>query len=147
VADILQDFPVRAPVTRVFDAVSRPDGLDRWWTKRSAGEPVEARVRAQALTVERLADHAAMSPRHFARAFTAETGMTPAKAVERSRLEMARAALERSHASLEQIAESTGFGDAGRMRRAFLRTFGLRRRRCAARHGARFSDRRRVLRA
>jgi transcriptional regulator GlxA family with amidase domain len=80
---------------------------------------------AEALTVERLADHAAMSPRNFARAFTTETGMTPAKAVERFRLELARAALEGSDASLEQIAESTGFGGPGRMRRAFLRTFGL----------------------
>jgi transcriptional regulator GlxA family with amidase domain len=80
---------------------------------------------AEALTVERLADHAAMSPRNFARAFTTETGMTPAKAVERFRLEIARAALEGSDASLEQIAESTGFGDPGRMRRAFLRRFGL----------------------
>jgi transcriptional regulator GlxA family with amidase domain len=85
-------------------------------------------VRAHAsevLTVERLADRAAMSPRHFARAFTAETGMTPAKAVERFRLETARGAIENSDASFEQIAESAGFSDAGRMRRAFLRAFGL----------------------
>jgi transcriptional regulator GlxA family with amidase domain len=80
---------------------------------------------AEPLTVEHLADRAAMSPRHFARAFTADTGTTPAKAVERFRLEAARAAVEQSDASFEQIAESTGFGDAGRMRRAFLRTLGL----------------------
>jgi transcriptional regulator GlxA family with amidase domain len=79
---------------------------------------------AEALTVERLADRAAMSPRNFARAFTAETGTTPAKAVERLRLETARTAVESSHASLERIAEITGFGDSGRMRRAFFRTFG-----------------------
>jgi transcriptional regulator GlxA family with amidase domain len=86
------------------------------WMRAHVSEP---------LTVERLADRAAMSPRHFARAFTAETGTTPAKAVERFRLETARAAVERSDASFEQIAESAGFGDAGRMRRAFLRTLGL----------------------
>jgi uncharacterized protein YndB with AHSA1/START domain len=40
-ADILQDFPIRAPIGRVFDAVSKPGGLDQWWTKRSAGEPFE----------------------------------------------------------------------------------------------------------
>ena len=80
---------------------------------------------SESLTVERLADRAAMSPRHFARAFTAETGTTPAKAVERFRLETARTAVESSDASFEQIAESAGFGDAGRMRRAFLRTLGL----------------------
>jgi transcriptional regulator GlxA family with amidase domain len=80
---------------------------------------------SERLSVERLADRAAMSPRHFARAFTTETGVTPAKAVERFRLESARRAVETSDASFEQIAESTGFGDPGRMRRAFLRTFGL----------------------
>jgi transcriptional regulator GlxA family with amidase domain len=65
-----------------------------------------------------------MSPRNFARAFTAETGTTPAKAVERLRLETARMAVETSNAPLDRIAEETGFGDAGRMRRAFLRSFG-----------------------
>jgi transcriptional regulator GlxA family with amidase domain len=65
-----------------------------------------------------------MSPRNFARAFTAETGTTPAKAVERLRLETARTAVETSHAPLERIAEKAGFGDPGRMRRAFLRSFG-----------------------
>ena len=76
------------------------------------------------LTVERLADRAAMSPRHFARAFTAETGTTPAKAVERLRLETARMDVETGNAPLDRIAEASGFGDAGRMRRAFLRSFG-----------------------
>jgi transcriptional regulator GlxA family with amidase domain len=80
---------------------------------------------SESLTVERLADRAAMSPRHFARAFVAETGTTPAKAVQRLRLESARTALETGHAPLERIAEATGFGDAGRMRRAFVRSFGL----------------------
>ena len=79
---------------------------------------------AEPLTVERLADRAAMSPRNFARAFTAETGATPAKAVERLRLETARTAVEAGHAPLDRIAEVAGFGDPGRMRRAFLRSFG-----------------------
>jgi transcriptional regulator GlxA family with amidase domain len=79
---------------------------------------------AEPLTIERLADRAAMSPRNFARAFAAETGTTPAKAVERLRLEIARTAAETSHAPFERIAEDVGFGDPGRMRRAFIRTFG-----------------------
>ncbi|BCG93130.1 GlxA family transcriptional regulator [Mesorhizobium sp. 131-2-1] len=79
---------------------------------------------AEPLTVEVLADRAAMSPRHFARAFAAETGTTPAKAVERLRLETARTAVETSSASLDRIAAATGFGDPGRMRRAFMRGFG-----------------------
>ncbi|MBU1378639.1 MAG: GlxA family transcriptional regulator [Alphaproteobacteria bacterium] len=77
-----------------------------------------------ALTVERLAAQAAMSPRNFARAFTAETGTTPAKAVERLRLEAARTAVETGHAPIDRVAEAAGFGDPERMRRAFLRAFG-----------------------
>jgi transcriptional regulator GlxA family with amidase domain len=78
----------------------------------------------QPLTVDQLADHAAMSPRHFARAFAAETGMTPAKAVERLRLETARERVEGSTDPIDRVAESVGFGDPERMRRAFLRAFG-----------------------
>lgn len=76
------------------------------------------------LPVERLAARAAMSPRHFARAFAADTGMTPAKAVERLRLEAAREEIESSAAPIERVAAQTGFGDPERMRRAFLRAFG-----------------------
>ena len=76
------------------------------------------------LSVERLADRAAMSPRHFARAFAADTGMTPAKAVERLRLEAAREEIEGGAAPIELVAAHTGFGDPERMRRAFLRAFG-----------------------
>jgi transcriptional regulator GlxA family with amidase domain len=79
---------------------------------------------AEPLTVERLAAEAAMSPRNFARAFTAETGTTPAKAVERLRLDAARISLETGHAPIDHVARTTGFGDPERMRRAFLRAFG-----------------------
>lgn len=79
---------------------------------------------AQPLTVEQLADQAAMSPRNFARAFAAETGTTPAKAVERLRLEAARTEVEAGRAPIDRIAETAGFGDPERMRRAFLRAFG-----------------------
>ena len=79
---------------------------------------------AEPLTVERLAERAAMSPRNFARAFVAEIGATPAKVVEGLRLEAARVAVETSHVSLDHIAASTGFSDASRMRRAFVRAFG-----------------------
>jgi len=85
------------------------------WMRAHLGEP---------LTVERLAAEAVMSPRNFARAFTAETGTTPAKAVERLRLEAARTAVETGHAPIDRVAEAAGFGDPERMRRAFLRAFG-----------------------
>jgi len=79
---------------------------------------------AEPLTVSALAARAAMSERNFARAFVAETGVTPAKAVERLRLEAARSHVEAAAGSMEVIARDTGFGDAERMRRAFLRAFG-----------------------
>jgi uncharacterized protein YndB with AHSA1/START domain len=41
--DILHDLPIRALPGRVFEAVSTPAGLDRWWTKRSSGEAIEGR--------------------------------------------------------------------------------------------------------
>jgi len=39
--DIFHDFPINAPRARVYEAVSKPQGLDAWWTKTSAGEPRE----------------------------------------------------------------------------------------------------------
>lgn len=86
------------------------------WMRTSLAEP---------MTVERLAERAAMSPRNFARAFVTEIGATPAKVVEGLRLEAARVAVETSHLHLDHIAVSTGFGDAHRMRRAFVRSFGM----------------------
>ncbi len=40
-ADIVHQFPIKAAAGQVFAAVSTPAGLDTWWTKRAAGEPVE----------------------------------------------------------------------------------------------------------
>jgi transcriptional regulator GlxA family with amidase domain len=78
----------------------------------------------QPLTVDQLAQQAGMSSRHFARAFIAETGVTPAKAVERLRIEVARQRVQSSTEAIEAVARSTGFRDPERMRRAFIRTFG-----------------------
>jgi transcriptional regulator GlxA family with amidase domain len=79
---------------------------------------------AQTLSVEQLAEVARLSPRQFSRAFRAETGQSPAKAVENLRLEAARQMLERGRLTLDQIALETGFSDPRRMREAFLRAFG-----------------------
>jgi transcriptional regulator GlxA family with amidase domain len=76
------------------------------------------------LTVEDLADRAGMSARHFTRAFIAETGTTPSKAIERLRVEAARSRVQSSNEAIERVAEVTGFGDPERMRRAFIRAFG-----------------------
>jgi transcriptional regulator GlxA family with amidase domain len=85
------------------------------WMRERLNEP---------LNVERLAGQAAMSPRHFARAFAAETGMTPARTIERLRVEVARERVEAGAEPIDRIAAVTGFGDPERMRRAFVRAFG-----------------------
>jgi transcriptional regulator GlxA family with amidase domain len=76
------------------------------------------------LTVEDLAERAGMSSRHFARAFAAETGSTPSKAIERLRIEVARERVQSSSETIERVALTTGFRDPERMRRAFIRAFG-----------------------
>lgn len=77
----------------------------------------------QRLTVDILASKAGMSPRNFSRSFRASVGMSPARAVERLRLEAARERVEGSTLPIETIAVMTGFHDPERMRRAFLREF------------------------
>ncbi|MFA7263301.1 MAG: GlxA family transcriptional regulator [Caulobacter sp.] len=91
-----------------FDAVTA-------WARENLRNP---------LTVAELADRAGMSERNFARAFAAQTGFTPAKAIERLRVEAARALLDSQPLQVEDVALETGFGDAERMRRAFIRAFG-----------------------
>jgi len=77
------------------------------------------------LRVERLAARAGMSPRTFARVYAAKLGTTPAKTVERLRVEAARRAIEEGGAPIKQIAHRCGFGDEERMRRAFVRRLGV----------------------
>jgi transcriptional regulator GlxA family with amidase domain len=76
------------------------------------------------LSVEDLAEAAHLSPRQFSRVFRAETGFSPAKAIETLRLEAARLMLEQGRHPLEEIARTTGFGDRERMRRSFIRSLG-----------------------
>ena len=76
---------------------------------------------AEDLSVESLAARAAMSPRNFARVFLREAGVTPAKYVERARLDAARRLLEDDGAGVEDVASHCGFSSAEHMRRTFLR--------------------------
>jgi transcriptional regulator GlxA family with amidase domain len=76
------------------------------------------------LTVAELAQVSCMSPRNFSRVFKEEVGVAPAKAVERLRVDAARAALESGGPSIQQVATACGFGNAERMRRSFLRVLG-----------------------
>jgi transcriptional regulator GlxA family with amidase domain len=86
------------------------------WARAHLGEP---------LSVERLAEEAHLSVRQFTRAFTEATGMPPAKAIERLRFEAARSAIEAGEGSLERVARRSGFGNAERMRRTFVKLGGL----------------------
>jgi transcriptional regulator GlxA family with amidase domain len=79
---------------------------------------------AESLSIERLADVAHMSPRHFSRAFLAATGMSPAKAIERLRAEAARTRVQDGRENLQTIARAVGFADPERMRQTFIRLFG-----------------------
>ncbi|MGW2418985.1 GlxA family transcriptional regulator [Streptomyces sp. NPDC001709] len=88
--------------------------VQHWITEHPAGD----------LTVESLAARARLSPRHFARAFREETGMTPGRYVDRVRLEHARRLLEDTPDNIEEIARASGYGTTEAMRRAFVRTLG-----------------------
>ncbi|HQT62409.1 MAG TPA: GlxA family transcriptional regulator [Acidiphilium sp.] len=79
----------------------------------------------EALPIERLAEAARLSVRQFGRAFRRETGETPAKAVERLRVEAARVRLQEGSEPVELIAQAVGFTDPERMRRAFVKLFGM----------------------
>ena len=79
---------------------------------------------AQPLDVEALARGIHVSAGHLSRAFRAETGQSPAKAVEHLRVEAARLMMEEGRHSMDVIANETGFADRERMRRAFLRVLG-----------------------
>lgn len=76
------------------------------------------------LSVEHLAEVASISPRQFARQFTAETGETPARAVERLRCEAAMPLIEGTRTPIDQIALQVGFGDPERLRRVCVRIYG-----------------------
>jgi transcriptional regulator GlxA family with amidase domain len=75
----------------------------------------------EALPVEKMAAQAGMSPRNFARVFRKDTGTTPARFVERVRVEAARRRLEESRDKLEKVASDCGFGSIQSLRRSFLR--------------------------
>jgi transcriptional regulator GlxA family with amidase domain len=77
------------------------------------------------LSVEALAEHARMSPRHFARAFVSQTGCTPARFVERARVAAAARLLRGTRWTQERIASRSGFRSVDALQRAFARQHGL----------------------
>ncbi|MFF6773165.1 GlxA family transcriptional regulator [Streptomyces sp. NPDC012637] len=88
--------------------------LQTWITEHPDGD----------LSVEALAARARLSPRHFARAFLAETGTTPGRYVDRVRLEHARRLLEDSTDGVQEVARASGYGTPEAMRRAFVKALG-----------------------
>lgn len=113
----------------------RSGGQSQFSTHLMAGSPESDRLRTVMnwaleklhidITVEVLAGRAAMSPRNFARAFARETGATPARFIERARIDAARRKLEDSRTAVDMVAADCGFGNAERMRRAFHRHLGV----------------------
>lgn len=97
------------------DAKGRFDELHTW---------IRGNLHAD-LSVPELASAANMSPRNFARVYPRETGESPARVVERIRVEAARRLLESATDSIQTIAHRIGFGDDERMRRAFLKAYGV----------------------
>jgi transcriptional regulator GlxA family with amidase domain len=89
--------------------------VQQWIAEHPAGD----------LSVEALAEKARLSPRHFARAFAAEVGMTPGRYVERTRLEAARSRLEDTAEGIEQTARACGYRTPEAMRRAFIEALGI----------------------
>jgi transcriptional regulator GlxA family with amidase domain len=113
----------------------RPGGQSQFSATLAAQEPAREPLRevqrlvleqpAGEHSVEAMAARAHLSPRHFARAFLAETGITPGRFVERVRIEAARAHLEETGEPIGTIAASCGFGTPETMRRTFLRVLSV----------------------
>jgi AraC family transcriptional regulator len=98
-------------------------GLDRRTVDRVT-EFVDADL-AATITLDRMADVAALSPFHFARAFKATTGLAPHRFVTARRLEAAKAALLTSNASVVRVAHQVGFSNVSHFRRVFRRELGV----------------------
>lgn len=112
----------------------RPGDQKQFSTMLSAQTGSKARLRDllawmaenlhRPLPVAALAARAGLSPRTFARVFLEDTGQTPARFLERMRVEEARRRLESGQASLAAVAAACGFGAEETMRRSFLRQVG-----------------------
>lgn len=135
-AMIEEDFgpEVSKATARTLVVYHRRPGRQSQFSALGDMEPESDRIRdvltymrehlSEPLSTEHLAAIACLSIRQFSRAFLAATGETPAKAVERLRVEVARLRVEQGAEPIEVIARTVGFTDPERMRRAFLRVIG-----------------------
>lgn len=134
IADDLGEAVARHAARQLVVYYRRPGGQSQF-SELAALQPADGRFAAlldhirshldERLDVDALAEKACMSPRHFSRRFTAEVGVSPARAVERLRVEAAAAQLESGGASVQEVARRCGFGDPERMRRAFVKLLGV----------------------
>lgn len=115
--------------------LQRPGGQSQFSQRLGLAVPSESPVRslvdeivaepAGDHRVPALAERASLSERQLSRLFAREAQTTPARFVERVRVEAARELLESSGSSVDAVAERCGFGSAETMRRAFLRVLGV----------------------
>jgi AraC family transcriptional regulator len=118
VAHMLRTYGAGAPLS------GQPvGGLDRRTVDRVV-DFVDADL-AGTITLDRMADVAALSPFHFARAFKATTGLAPHRFVTTRRLEAAKTALLTSDASVMRVAHAVGFSNVSHFRRVFRRELGV----------------------
>ena len=113
----------------------RPGGQTQFaapvWSDPPAPGPIQqARDRIHAdpgadLSIDALADHVGLSPRHFGRLFRQQVGEPPARYVERVRVEAARQVLETERSGLDEVARRCGFGTTETLRRSFHRRLGI----------------------
>ncbi|MGH1565301.1 helix-turn-helix domain-containing protein [Mumia sp. DW29H23] len=99
----------------------RPVGSDRLgvaldWARGRLDQPI---------TVDELAREAGLGSRQLARRMSAETGLTPLRWLHRERVLRAQELLERTDASVEQVASRCGWGTATTLRRHFVRAVGV----------------------
>jgi transcriptional regulator GlxA family with amidase domain len=115
--------------------MQRPGGQSQYSERLAlpAGLGTSLRVVLDEIVAEPAADHsiaalarrATMSERHLRRVFSQQTQTTPARFVERVRVEAARERLEGTRTTVDTVAAHCGFGSPETMRRAFLRVLGI----------------------
>jgi transcriptional regulator GlxA family with amidase domain len=115
--------------------LQRPGGQSQFSERLALGDASAAPIRqtldrivarpAADHSLAELAKHAAVSERHLRRLFADQTGTTPARFVERIRVEAARERLESTATPIGTLASECGFRSPETMRRAFLRVLGV----------------------
>jgi transcriptional regulator GlxA family with amidase domain len=115
--------------------LQRPGGQSQFSERLSLPTTTNAHVRAllDDIAADPAADHrqaklaqrVSLSERHLRRVFLEQTHTTPARFVERVRVETARAMLDHGSATIETVAARSGFGSPETMRRAFMRVIGI----------------------